>query len=204
MIKRFELIAVALGCAVVASCSQTPQGNTATLTQRPPQAGQDTNPLVTAGHLVAIEAAGLSGNQRAVRGHVEAMHRNLMRDMRLADTSRPINHEAARAAVRPLPGVQSVVWIDRSNLLVLVGGNQYRSMTIIDRICRSLEPLGDTLSVVVNLQDVLATTSEGADTLSRNCQLGAGERAMFQRKRQVDVLDPEVRRVFQGQQGAGK
>jgi hypothetical protein len=38
--------------------------------------------------------------------------------------------------------------------------------------------------------------------LSRNCQLGAGERAMFQQKRQLDVLDPEVRRVFRAQQGA--
>ena len=204
MIKRFGLIAVALGCAVVASCSQTPQGNTATLTQRSPQAGQGTNPLVTAGHLVAIEAAGLSGNQRAVRGHVEAMHRNLMRDMRLADTSRPINHEAARATVRPLQGVRSSAWIDHSNLLVMVGGGRYRNMDTIDRVCDALAPLGDTLAVVVNVQDVMATTSEGADVLSRNCQLGAGERALLQSKRQMNVLDPEVRRVFRGQQGSIK
>ena len=84
---------------------------------------------------------------------------------------------------------------------MLVGGGQYRSMDTIDRICGALEPLGDTLAVVVNVQDVMATTSEGADSLSRNCQLGAGERALLQRKRQVDVLDPEVRRVFRGQQG---
>ncbi|MEO6800149.1 MAG: hypothetical protein ABI178_09445 [Rhodanobacter sp.] len=136
-----------------------------------------------------------------MRDHLEAMHKNLMHDMRLADSSRLINPEAARAAVRPLQGVQSVVWIDRGNLLVLVGGSQYRSMASIDRICRSLEPLGDTLGVVVNVQDVMATTSEGADTVSRNCQLAAGERAMLQPKRQMDVLDPEVRRVFRGQQG---
>ncbi|HZX71698.1 MAG TPA: hypothetical protein VFE77_12855 [Rhodanobacter sp.] len=156
--------------------------------------------MTTARHLAGVEVAGLTGDQRAMRAHVEAMHKDMMRDMRLADSSRPINPEAARAAVRPLPGVQSVVWIDRSNLLVLVGGSQYRNMATIDNICRSLEPLGDTLSVVVNVQDVMATTSEGADTLSRNCQLGAGERAMFQQKRQVDVLDPEVRRVFRAQQ----
>jgi len=54
--------------------------------------------------------------------------------------------------------------------------------------------------VVVNLQDVMATTSAGADTLSRNCQLGAEERALLQPKRQVDVLDPAVRRVFRAQQ----
>jgi hypothetical protein len=44
-------------------------------------------------------------------------------------------------------------------------------MDTIDRIGDALASLGDTLAVVVNLQDVLATTSEAADTLPRNCQL---------------------------------
>ena len=184
-----------------AGCSQTPQDSTPDTTRRQSASGRGTHPLATIGHLAGIEAAGLTGDQPAMRGHVDAMHKNMMRDMNLADSSRPINPEAARAAVRPLKGVQSAVWIDRSNLLVLVGGGQYRSMDAIDGICRALEPLGDTLAVVVNVQDMMATTSAGADTLSRNCQLGAGERAMFQQKPQVDVLDPEVRRVFQGQQG---
>lgn len=185
---------------LAAGCSQTPQGSATDAAYQPPRAGTGTNPLVTVGHLASIEAAGLTGDQRAMRAHVEAMHKNMMRDMRLADPSRPINHEAARVAVRPLAGVQSSVWIDRSNMLVMVGGGQYRSIGTIDRICGVLEPLGDTLGVVVNVQDMTATTSEGADTLSRNCQLGAGERAMFQQKRRVDVLDPEVRRVFRAQQ----
>lgn len=193
------LIAAAVTCVAATGCSESPNGKTAQTTRQPQQAGA-TNPLVTAGHLVGIEAAGLIGDQRAMRHHVEAMQKNTMRSMHLADPSRPIDHEAARAAVRPLHGVQSVVWIDRSNLLVMVGGGQYRSMETIDRICVALGPLGDTLGVVVNLQDVMATTSEGADTLSRNCQLRAGERAMLQQKRQVDVLDPEVRRVFRTQQ----
>lgn len=139
-----------------------------------------------------------------MQGHIQAMHKDMMRSMHLADPSRRIDHESARAAVRPLPGVRSAVWIDNANLLVAVGGAQYRSMTTIDNVCLALEPLGDTLGVVVNVQDVTATTSEGADTLSRNCQLGAGERALFQQKRQVDALDPEVRRGFRAQQGARK
>jgi hypothetical protein len=53
--------------------------------------------------------------------------------------------------VRPLQGVQSSVWIDRSSLLVMIGGSQYRNMATIDRICLALGPLGDTLGVVVNL-----------------------------------------------------
>lgn len=163
----------------VAGCTEVPQGSKTGAASPQPTAGKGTNPLTTVGHLASIEAAGLTGDQRAMRGHVDAMHRNLMRNMRLADSQRPINPEAARAAVRPLKGVQSAVWIDRSNLLVMVGGRKYRSMDIIDRICGVLEPLGDTLAVVVNLQDVFATTSEGADTLSRNCQLGGGSGRCF-------------------------
>lgn len=194
------LIAAAMTCVAATGCSKD-DGQATSSTRRPQQAGRGTNPLTTARHLAGIEVAGLSGDQRAVQAHVDAMHKNLMRDMRLADPTRRIDLENARAAVRPLTGVQSSVWIDRQNLLVMVGGSQYRSMAMIDRVCLALEPLGDTLAVVVNLQDVTATTSEGADTLSRNCQLGAGERATLQPKRQMDVLDPELRRVFRAQQG---
>lgn len=191
---------IVIGLCVIsaAGCSQAPEsaGNAP-----PRQSAAGTTPLNTAGHLAGIEAAGLTGDQRAMRAHVEAMQKNMMRDMRLPDPSRPIDHEAARAAVRPLPGVRSVAWVDRVNLLVLVGGGQYRSMGTIDRVCRALEPLGDTLAVVVNVQDMMATTSAGADSLSRNCQLETGERALLQPKRQVDALDPELRRVFRAQQG---
>ena len=197
---RIWLTAIVLFCMSAMGCSQTPQESMTGRTHRQPTAGKGTNPLTTIGHLAGIETAGLTGNQRAMRGHVEAMHKNLMRDTHLADPGRSINPEAARAAVRPLGGVQSAVWIDRANLLVLVGGGLYRSMDTIDRICDALGPPGDTLAVVVNVQDVMATTSEAADTLSRNCQLAAGELALFQRKRQMDVLDPDVRRVFLRQQ----
>jgi hypothetical protein len=200
--KRW-LIAAAVTCVTATGCSEAPGGKTVQISRRPQQAGP-TNPIVTAGRLAGVEAAGLTGDQRAMRGQIEAMHQDTMRSMHLADPSRRIDHEAARAAVRPLQGVQSAVWIDSTNLLVLVGGSRYRSMATIDTICLALEPLGDTLGVVVNVQDVMATTSEGADTLSRNCQLGAGERALFQQKRQVDVLDPEVRRVFRAQQSGNK
>lgn len=194
------LIDAAITCVAATGCSKA-DGEATTTTRRPQQAGQGTNPLITAGHLAGVEVAGLSGDQRAMQAHVDAMHKNLMRDMHLADPSRRIDHEAARAAVRPLQGVQSAVWIDNANLLVMVGDSQYRSMATIDNICLALEPLGDTLSVVVNVQDVMATTSEGADTLSRNCQLEAGKRTMFQQKRQVDVLEPELRLEFRAQQG---
>ncbi|HEY4530420.1 MAG TPA: hypothetical protein VIG97_08875 [Luteimonas sp.] len=56
-----------------------------------------------------------------------------------------------------------------------------------------LEPLGDTLGVVVNLQSTAARTGEEQATLSRNCQLQPGDRAFLQRTRHVDVVPAELR-----------
>lgn len=198
------LIAAAVACAALSGCTEAPADSTTETAPRPQQAGQPINPWATAGHVATMDAAVLVGDQRIAQAHAQAMQNDMRRSMRLPDPTRPIDREAARAAVRPLPGVRSSAWIDRSNLLVLVAGSRYRSMDTLDRICLALEPLGDTLAVVVNLQDVTATTSEGADTLSRNCQLAEGERAMGQPKRQVDALDPELRRVFRAQQAVGK
>lgn len=70
-----------------------------------------------------------------------------------------------------------------------------------DRVSIALEPLGDTLAVVVNVLEVTATNGDEAEMLSRNCQLAEGERAFLQRKRQVNVLAPEVREQFNRMQG---
>lgn len=122
--KRWPMAAAVI-CMAAAGCSRT-DADAPSNTRRPQQAGA-TSPLATAGHLAGIEAAGLTGNQRAMQGHGDAMHKDMMRSMHLPDPSRPINHEAARTAVRPLQGVQSSVWIDRSNLLVMVGGGNAAS-----------------------------------------------------------------------------
>ena len=86
------LIAAAITCIAATGCGKA-DGEAPTATRRPQQAGQGTNPLVTAGHLAGVEVAVLSGDRRTVRAHVEAMHKNLMRDMRLADPSRRIDHD---------------------------------------------------------------------------------------------------------------
>lgn len=198
------LLAAAVTCVSATGCSESPANDTAQAPRRPQQAGQSTNPAVTAAHVAAVDAAALAGDQRTVQRHLEAMQKDQMRSMRLADPSRPVDHEAARAAISNVPGVRTSAWIDRQNLMVMVGGASYRSMDTIDRICVAMEPLGDTLGVVVNVQNVIAKTSEEADTLSRNCQLQEGERALFQQKRQVDVLDPETRRVFKAEQSDRK
>jgi hypothetical protein len=187
---------------VGAACSERANSpNEQAASNAPPQAGQPLNPLHVADRAAAVRAAALIGDQRAVQANMQAFNDDFRKSIKLPDPSRPIDHETARAAVRPLAGVRSSVWIDQSNLLVMVGGAQYRNMETIDRVCNALAPLGDTLSVVVNLQDVTATTSQGADTLSRNCQLPEGQRALMQRNRKIDVLDPATRRAFEAEQG---
>jgi hypothetical protein len=118
----------------------------------------------------------------------------------MPDVTRPVDHEAARMAAKTVPGVRTALWLDRENFVVMVEGSQYRSMAMIDQVCIALESLGDTLGVVVNVQDMTAQHADAATTLSRNCQLPEGQRAFLQAKRQVDVVSPELRAQFKGQQ----
>lgn len=104
-----------------------------------------------------------------------------------------MDRESARAAAKRVEDVRSVAWVDNSNLLVIVSRNEARSYDTIDAICMELEPLGDTLGVVVNLQSGAALTGEELTVLSRNCQLAPGDRALMQRKRQFDGVDPALR-----------
>jgi hypothetical protein len=171
---RFALIGAVAVCAV--AC-QRQAADTAAEKPRPQQAGQPVNPYATAGHIAGARAALLAGNQQAAQQHVDAMARDLSRSARLRDTRRPIDHEAARAVLRPIPGVRSAIWLDADNLAVMVDGQPYRDMDMIDRLCVALEPLGDTLGVVVNLQDAKARNGDEATTQSRNCQLPEGQRA---------------------------
>ncbi|MGH8146506.1 MAG: hypothetical protein ACREPY_09245 [Rhodanobacteraceae bacterium] len=192
------LVALVLGC--IASC----QSHTDSASARE-QARQDqrVTPISVAKHVATARAAALMGDQKAVQQNVQGMTKDILHDARIPDPAHPINHEAARAAVRPIAGVRSVVWVDNNNLLVMVGGAAYRNMAMVDRVCDVLDPLGDTLAVVVNVQDVTATTSEGADAVSRNCQLAEGQRAFLQPKRQIEALDPRVRKAFRDQQQKG-
>jgi hypothetical protein len=189
------LLVITLGCA--AGC-QSQTDSVAASGQA--QQDQRVTPISVAKHVAAARAAALMGDQKAVQQNVQGMAKDMLHDAHIPDASRPINREAARAAVQPLMGVRSVAWIDHDNLLVMVGGAQYRNMAMVDRACDALAPLGDTMGVVVNVQDVTATTSEGADAVSRNCQLPEGQRAFLQPKRQIEALDPAIRKAFKAQQ----
>jgi hypothetical protein len=182
-----------LAVALLAGC-----GRGANRSSHAPE--QRTASVDLAGHVLAAQLAAASGNVDAARAQQIIARRQILRSMRVPDASRPIDHEAARAAVAPLEGVRGTVWLDASNLVVMVDGARYRSEQTIDRVCAALEPLGDTLAVVVNVQNVHAMSADQADTLSRNCRLPAGQRAFAQRHRQIDVVSPALRRVFEAQQ----
>lgn len=187
----WNVVAAIAACLLIAGCS-APQAEEP-VQRRPQQAGQPMDPLRTAGHMVGARLSALAGAQQGIQRSMEAMSEDLRRAMKLADASRPIDREAARAVARALPGTRSANWIDRHNLLVRVDGAQLRSQQTIDALCIGLEPLGDTLAVVVHVQDAAPATRDGMDTLSRNCQLAPGDHSMFQRARTVDVLDPGIR-----------
>lgn len=124
---------------------------------------------------------------------MEAMQEDLRKSIRLADPARAVDREKARSAAKTIEGVRSAVWIDRENLFVTVLSAEARSYQTIDQICLALEPLGDTLGVVVNLQNSSARNGDELETLSRNCQLEPGQRALMSRNRQIDVIDPAIR-----------
>ncbi|MEO6076049.1 MAG: restriction endonuclease [Dokdonella sp.] len=116
------------------------------------------------------------------------------------DPHRPIDRESARLAVRRIAGVRSAVWIDRTNFIIRVDNAELRNMAMINQVCDALEPLGDTLGVVVALQNANARNGDEMETLTRNCQLGEGQRAFGQRNRQIDTVSPEVRAQFKAMQ----
>ena len=151
------------------------------------------DPLRTASHMAGARMAAITGDQAGVQRNMQAMSEDMRRAMKLADPTRPINPEAARGIARGMPGVRSANWIDRNNLLLRVEGADLRIQQTIDELCYRLEPLGDTLAVVVHLQNAAPANRDQMDTLSRNCQLTEGDVAFAQRQRSVDALDPMVR-----------
>lgn len=199
--KRFVLVALLVAMAFgLEGCDQT-TSETDTQARKPQQAGQPVDPYKVAGHVTAARASAALGDSEKAEAHIKAIANDITRSARMPDSTRPIDPESARAVVRPIPGVRSSVWMDRENLIVMVGGPNHRSLDMIDTVCLALEPLGDTLAVVVNVQDVTATTPDAATTLSRNCQLPEGQRAFMQKKREVDVVSKEMRDAFEKQQG---
>ncbi|MGO1073289.1 hypothetical protein [Lysobacter sp. CA199] len=160
----------------------------------PPQrAGQPLDPAQTAERLVKMRSQALGGDQKGLQQNLQALNEDVNRSIRLADPARKVDRENARIVAKSVKGVRTVAWIDNENLFVIVNRNGERTYGTIDAICNQLEPLGDTLGVVVNVQSGAARTGDELEILSRNCQLPPGERAMMQANRQVDALPPQIR-----------
>lgn len=170
-------------------CAESPPGEPA----KPQRAGQPMDPAKTAARIASMQANSMLGDQESAQRDAEVLSQDMLRSMKLADPARRIDRESARQVASQVAGVRSVVWIDRENLLAIVEHNEQRSYSTIDGICLALEPLGDTLGVVVNLQSGAAKNGDELEILSRNCQLQPGDRALLQRNRQVDVVDPNIR-----------
>ena len=184
------LLLVFISGWLLVSCSRPPASTQAA---KPQQAGQPVDPAVMAAKMAAIDAAALRGDQQGLRDGIHSATEDFRRSIKLADPGRRIDPELARVAAKSVSGVRSVVWLDRENLFAIVERNEQRSYDTIDAICLNLEPLGDTLSVVVNLQSGAARSGDELAILSRNCQLTPGDRALLQRTRNVDVIDPAIR-----------
>jgi hypothetical protein len=187
-------VAMAAGLAlslVLSACGGQAGGDTAAKPQQ--QAGEPLDPGKTAERLVKMRAQALGGDQQGLQENLQALNKDVAKSIRLADPARRIDRENARIAAKGVKGVRSVVWLDSENLFAIVNRNAERSYGTIDSICGQLEPLGDTLGVVVNLQSGAARTGDELEILSRNCQLKPGERAMMQANREVDALPPQVR-----------
>lgn len=108
---RIALIGVIAFCA---TACQRQAADAAAEKPRPQQAGQPINRYAAAGHIAGARAALAAGNSQAAQQHVDVMARDFSRSIRLRDVNRPINHEAARATVRPMPGVlraESYRWL---------------------------------------------------------------------------------------------
>jgi hypothetical protein len=161
--------------------------------RKPEQAGQALDPVKVATQMAATQAAAITGDQQAVQASMYALNEDFRKSIKLADPARRVDREAARVAAKRVDGVRSVAWVDQTNLLAIVSRNDARSYQTIDAICLELEPLGDTLGVVVNLQSGAALTGDDLAILSRNCQLAPGDRALLQRVRQLDSVDPTLR-----------
>lgn len=185
-------LALLTGILALSGCDRAVEPEVAAA-PKPERAGEPLDPLKTSERLVKMRLQAVTGDQQGLQQNLEGLNHDVSRSIRLADATRKVDRENARVAAKSVKGVNSVVWIDGENLLALVNQNGQRSYDTIDAICIQLEPLGDTLGVVVNLQSRAARTGDELEILSRNCQLPPGERAMMQSKRQIDVLSSEVR-----------
>jgi hypothetical protein len=159
---------------------------------KPERAGQPVSGAEFLARTAATGAASATGQDEVARDQLRAMGDDYRRAIKLADPARAVNREQAREVARGIEGVRSVAWVDAANLYVIVERNELKTEQTIDRLCVALEPLGDTLGVVINLQSGEARTGAELQLLVRNCQLAVGEHAFLHDRRDRNVVSDAV------------
>lgn len=160
--------------------------------RKPERAGEPVSGAEFLARTAATAAASATGQDEMARDQLRAMGDDYRRAIKLADPARAVNREQAREVARQVDGVRSVAWVDAANLYVIVERNEQKTERTIDRICVALEPLGDTLGVVINLQSGEATTGAELQLLVRNCQLAVDEHAFLHDRRDRNVVSDAV------------
>lgn len=183
-----------VGCS-----AESPETQQESKAPKPKQAGKPVDSRQMAGRIMKARAAAVVGDDEEVQKQAEAVGEDMRLAMKMPDPNRKIDPEAARIAATQVSEVKGAYWVDHENLLVRVAHFEQRSQETIDAVCLALEPLGDTLAVVVNVQSSQAKNAAEMETLSRNCQLPEGERALMQKNRRMDVVSPETRKAFEMQ-----
>lgn len=186
-------------CLFVGCSAEQPEARQEAKAPKPKQAGKPVDSRQMAGRIMKARAAAVMGDDEEVQKQAEAVGEDMRLAMKMPDPNRKIDPEAARIAATQVPEVKGAYWVDHENLLVRVARFEQRSQETIDAVCLALEPLGDTLAVVVNVQSSQAKNAAEMETLSRNCQLPEGERALMQKNRRMDVVSPETRKAFEMQ-----
>src|SRR5690606_24183931 len=82
-----RVLAIAAAITGITACTRSEKP--------PPQAGQPLDPLTTASRMVAMPIASALGDEDAAKAHFDAAHADLLRSMKVADSRRPIDREAA-------------------------------------------------------------------------------------------------------------
>lgn len=159
---------------------------------KPERAGQPVSGAEFIARTAATAAASAAGQDGIARDQLNAMVDDHRRAIKLADPARAVNREQAREVARGVEGVRSVAWVDAANLYVIVERNAQKTERTIDRICVALEPLGDTLGVVINLQSGEAQTAAELQLLVRNCQLAVGDHAFLHDRRDRNVVPDAI------------
>ena len=170
---------------------------------KPQRSGEPVSGAQFLGRVAVTTAAAAAGQQDVVHNQMLGMADDFRRSFKLADPARAVDRETARQATRSVEGVRSVAWVDAANLFVIVERNALKTERTIDRICVALEPLGDTLGVVVNLQSGEARNAAELQLLVRNCQLAFGDRAFAQDRRDRNVVSDAIWAQHEANQNFG-